>query len=100
MNWGTRHLIAPAAGCPIHSRSLRMCGCCHQHTVSRSHPNSHPSDSLTAWPRDCFRAYWKGEPGLGRMKYQEWPLEIEACPVEKFGVSSTMLRPLIRKERE
>jgi hypothetical protein len=27
-------------------------------------------------------------------------LEIKACPVEKFGVSSTTQHPLIRKERE
>jgi hypothetical protein len=41
-----------------------------------------------------------GAPGLVRVNYQEWPLEIKACPVEKFGVSSSTRRPLIRKERE
>jgi hypothetical protein len=41
-----------------------------------------------------------GHPGLVRVNYQEWPLEIKACPVEKFGVGSSTQRPLIRKERE
>jgi hypothetical protein len=35
-----------------------------------------------------------------RVNYQEWPLEIKACPVQKFGVSSTKQHPLIRKVRE
>jgi putative transposase len=52
------------------------------------------------WEWSSFRAYWNGERGLVRVNYQEWPLEIEACPVEKYGVSSATLRPLIRKERE
>jgi putative transposase len=51
------------------------------------------------WKWSSFRAYWSGERGLVRVNYQEWPLEIKACPVEKFGVSSTT-HPLIRKVRE
>jgi len=45
-----------------------------------------------------FRAYWTGERGVVRVNYQEWPLEVKACPVERLGVSSTT-HPLIRKER-
>jgi len=52
------------------------------------------------WKWSSFRAYWSGERGLVRVNYQEWPLGIKACPVEKFGVSSTTQRPLIRKVRE
>jgi putative transposase len=52
------------------------------------------------WKWSSFRAYWSGERGPVRVNYQEWPLEIKVCPVEKFGVSSTTQRPLIRKERE
>ena len=50
------------------------------------------------WNWSSFRAYWNGERGLVRVNDQEWPLEIQACPVEKFGVSST--NRLIRKKRE
>jgi len=52
------------------------------------------------WKWSSFRAYWSGERGLVRVNNQEWPLKIKACPAEKFGVSSTTQRPLIRKERE
>ena len=52
------------------------------------------------WKWSSFRAYWSRERGLVRVNYQERPLEIKACPVEKFGVSSSTRRPLIRKERE
>jgi hypothetical protein len=52
------------------------------------------------WKWSSFRAYWNGERGPVRVNYQEWPLEIKACPVEKFGVSSARQRPLIGKERE
>ena len=52
------------------------------------------------WKWSSLRAYWSGERGLVRVNYQEWPLEIKACPVEKFGVGSSTQRPLIRKERE
>ena len=52
------------------------------------------------WKWSSFRAYWNGERGLVRVNYQEWPLEIQACPVEKFRVRSATQRPLIRKKRE
>ena len=52
------------------------------------------------WKWSSFRAYWSRERGLVRVNYQERPLEIKACPVEKFGVSSSTQRPLIRKVRE
>lgn len=51
------------------------------------------------WEWSSFRAYWSGECGLVRVNYQEWPLTIKACPVERFGDGSTM-HPLIRKVRE
>jgi hypothetical protein len=35
-----------------------------------------------------------------RVNYQEWPLEIERRPVEKFNDESRPPRPLIRKNRE
>jgi hypothetical protein len=34
------------------------------------------------------------------VNYQEWPLEIERRPVEKFNDESRPPRPLIRKTRE
>jgi hypothetical protein len=52
------------------------------------------------WKWSSFRAYWSGERGLVRVNYQEWPLEIKVCSVEKFGVSSSTQHPLIRKVRE
>ena len=51
------------------------------------------------WKWSSFRAYSSRERGLVRVNYQEWPLKIKACPVEKFGDGSTK-HPLIRKERE
>jgi hypothetical protein len=52
------------------------------------------------WKWSSFRSYFYGEPGLVRVNFQEWPLEIEARPVEKFTGASGTQRPLIRKVRE
>ena len=41
-----------------------------------------------------------GKVGAVRVNYQEWPLEIERRPVEKFNDESRPPRPLIRKNRE
>ena len=51
------------------------------------------------WRWSSFRAYWCGEPGLVRVNFQEWPLEIKARPVETFTDDSSTQRPLIRKVR-
>jgi putative transposase len=52
------------------------------------------------WKWSSFRAYFYGEPGLVRVNFQEWPVEIKARPVEKFTGASGTQRPLIRKVRE
>ena len=52
------------------------------------------------WKWSSFRAYCFGERGLVRVNYQEWPLEIKARPVEKFGNTTSSGCPLIRKVRE
>ena len=52
------------------------------------------------WRWSSFRTYWCGEPGLVRVNFQEWPLEIKARPVEMFTDDSSTQRPLIRKVRE
>ena len=52
------------------------------------------------WKWSSFRAYSSGERGLVRVNYQEWPLRIKACPVEKFGGPSRPKHPLIRKKRK
>jgi len=51
------------------------------------------------WKWSSFRAYWSGERGPVRVNFQEWPLRIKACPVQRFGDGSTK-HPLIRKVRE
>src|ERR1700674_1164748 len=58
------------------------------------------------WEWSSFRSYVYQETGPVRVKFQEWPMEIKARPVAKFGdgdgVSLSLVRggPLIRKERE
>jgi hypothetical protein len=52
------------------------------------------------WRWSSFRSYLYGEVGAVRVNYQEWPLEIERRPVEKFNDESRPPRPLIRKTRE
>ncbi len=52
------------------------------------------------WLWSSFRAYLYGEVGAVRVNYQEWPLEVERRPVEKFNDESRTQRPLIRKRRE
>ena len=52
------------------------------------------------WEWSSFRSYLYQETGLVRVKFQEWPMEIKARPVAKFGEGRVMSRPLIRKERE
>ena len=52
------------------------------------------------WAWSSFRSYLFGETGLVRVKSQEWPMEIKARPVAKFGDGRVMSHPLIRKERE
>jgi len=63
-------------------------------------------DNPELWAWSSFRAYLLGETGLVRVKFQEWPMGIKACPVATFGegtgASVPLVRgyPLIRKERE
>jgi len=52
------------------------------------------------WKWSSFRAYWSGERGAVRVNYQEWPLKIKACPVEKCGGWRRPQHPLIRKVHE
>jgi hypothetical protein len=58
------------------------------------------------WEWSSFRSYLFGETGLVRVKFQEWPMEINRRPVATFGygkgASLPLVRgsPLIRKERE
>ena len=52
------------------------------------------------WHWSSFRSYFYGEPGLVRVNFQEWPLEIKPRPVEKFADDSGPQRPLIREVRE
>ncbi len=49
------------------------------------------------WKWSSFRAYFYGETGPVRVKFQEWALEIKRRPVESFAV---VKRPVIRKVRE
>jgi len=37
------------------------------------------------WEWSSFRSYLYQETGLVRVKFQEWPMEIKARPVAKFG---------------
>jgi hypothetical protein len=37
------------------------------------------------WEGSSFRSYLYQETGLVRVKSQEWPMEIKARPVAKFG---------------
>jgi putative transposase len=57
-------------------------------------------DCPEQWEWSSFRSYLFGETGPVRVKSQEWPMEIKAGPVAKFGEGRVMSRPLIRKERE
>ena len=52
------------------------------------------------WEWSSFRSYLYQETGLVRVKFQEWPMEIKARPVAKFGEGRAMSHPPIRKERE
>ena len=52
------------------------------------------------WRWSSYRSYFHGEKGPVRVRFQEWPLEIKARPVEKFSDGSSTQRPLIRKVRE
>ena len=47
-----------------------------------------------------FSSVLDGKPGLVRVNFQEWPLEIKARPVETFTDDSSTQRPLFRKVRE
>ena len=49
------------------------------------------------WKWSSFRAYFYGETGAVRVKFQEWRLEIKRRPVRSFG---EVENPLIRPERE
>jgi len=49
------------------------------------------------WRWSSFRAYAYDEPGLVRVRLQEWPLAIKRRPVETFTDGK---HPLIRKVRE
>ena len=50
------------------------------------------------WRWSSFRSYYYSERGLVRVNFQEWALEIKACPVKTFATSTQ--HPLIRKKRE
>jgi putative transposase len=50
------------------------------------------------WEWSSFRSYVYQETGPVRVKFQEWPMEIKARPVAKFGEGRVMSRPLIRKK--
>jgi hypothetical protein len=52
------------------------------------------------WNWSSSRAYSYGEPGLVRVNFQEWPLEVKRRPVEKWGDARGRSHPLIRKRRE
>jgi putative transposase len=52
------------------------------------------------WRWSSVRAYSYGESGAVRVNFQEWALEIKACPVETFGGSACGGNPLIRQVRE
>jgi putative transposase len=54
-------------------------------------------DRPEQWKWSSFRAYFYGETGPVRMKFQEWALEIKRRPVQSFGEVES---PLIRKVRE
>jgi len=36
------------------------------------------------WRWSSFRSYAYGEPGIVRVNFQEWPLEIKQCPRVSF----------------
>lgn len=52
------------------------------------------------WPWSSFRSYAYGEPGVVRVNFQEWPLEIKTFPRQSFGEGKFTNAPLIRRERE
>lgn len=52
----------------------------HNNPVERGLVES-PED----WKWSSFRAYRYGEVGPVRVKFQEWGLEVKACPVQSFG---------------
>ncbi len=45
------------------------------------------------WEWSSFRSYLYQETGLVRVKFQEWPIEIKARPVAKFGEGRVMSQP-------
>jgi hypothetical protein len=49
------------------------------------------------WRWSSFRAYAYDEPGLVRVRFQEWPVAIQRRPVATFTDGK---HPLIRKVRE
>ncbi len=56
--------------------------------------------SVEQWEWSSFRSYLYQETGLVRVKSQEWPTEIKARPVAKFGKGRVMSRPLSLWELE
>jgi len=54
-------------------------------------------DRPEQWAWSSFRAYLFGEPGPVRVRFQEWPLKVNARPVQHFG---GLEYPLIRTEHE
>ena len=52
------------------------------------------------WRWSSSRAYAYGEPGLVRVNFQEWKLEIKRRPVVKFGNEVDNSFPLICKPRK
>jgi putative transposase len=52
------------------------------------------------WRWSSFRSYLYGEPGLVRVNFQEWPLEVKRRPPVRWGEVECDALPLIRKVRE
>jgi putative transposase len=40
------------------------------------------------WMWSSYRSYFYGEPGLVRVNFQEWKLEIKRVPLERFSGDS------------
>jgi putative transposase len=57
-------------------------------------------DEPDQWRWSSYRSYAHQDPGLVRINFQEWPLEIEPLPRQSFGGDTLTCAPLIRTERE
>jgi hypothetical protein len=57
-------------------------------------------DEPDQWRWSSYRSYAHQDPGLVRINFQEWPLEIEPLPRQSFGGETLTCARLIRTERE